>query len=72
MNYLADLQPSAIRDHNQELLREMSRLRLEKRLRDNRLPRSGGAFAFIFESLSRTERNPLRIKREGAPPGPIR
>jgi hypothetical protein len=51
MNYFADLQPSAIRDHNQELLREVSRLRLEKRLRDNRQPRSGRAFAVIFERL---------------------
>jgi hypothetical protein len=51
MNYFAEPQTSAIRDHNQELLREMSRLRFEKRLRDNRLPRSGGAFAFIFERL---------------------
>jgi hypothetical protein len=51
MNYFADLQPTAIRDHNQELLREVSRLRLEKRLRDNRQPRSGGALAFAFERL---------------------
>ncbi len=51
MNYFAELQPSTIRDHNQELLREMGRLRLEKRLRDNRQPRSDGTFAFIFERL---------------------
>ena len=51
MNYFADLQPSAIRDHNQELLLVVSRLRLEKHLRDNGQPRSGRTLAFIFERL---------------------
>ena len=51
MTYLTDLQPFAIRSRNEEVLKEVSKLRLEKRLRDNRRPRSGRAYALIFERL---------------------
>ena len=51
MNYFADLQPFAISDHSQELHREVTKLRLEKRLRDSRLPSSRRAHAFIFKRL---------------------
>lgn len=51
MSYFADLEPCVIRDHNEGLLREMSKLRLEKRLRDNRQSRSGRAYAFILKRL---------------------
>ena len=51
MSYFADLEPFVIRAHNQELINEVSKLRLEKRLWDNHHPRSGHAFAFIFERL---------------------
>jgi hypothetical protein len=51
MTYFAGLEPFAIMAHNEELLREVSKLRLEKRLRDKRQPRSGRAFAFIFERV---------------------
>jgi hypothetical protein len=51
MSYFADLEPFVIRAHNQELINEVSKLRLEKRLWDNHQPRSGHAFAFIFERL---------------------
>jgi hypothetical protein len=51
MSYFADLEAFVIRAHNQELINEVSKLRLEKHLRDNHQPRSGRAFAFIFERL---------------------
>jgi hypothetical protein len=51
MSYFADLEPFAIRDHNQEVLREVRKLRLEKRLRDNRQPKSGRVGTFIFRKL---------------------
>ena len=51
MSYFAGLEPYAIRCHNQEILREVSKRRLEKRLRDQHQPRSGRAYAFIFEQL---------------------
>jgi hypothetical protein len=51
MSYFADLEPFVIRAHNQELINEVSKLRLEKHLRDNHRPRSGRAFAFIFERM---------------------
>ena len=49
MTYFADFHPFAIRARNEEVLEEVSRLGLEKRLRDNRQPRSGRAYALIFE-----------------------
>jgi hypothetical protein len=51
MNYFADLEPFAIRDHNEEVLREVSKLRLEKCLRDNCQPKSGRVGTFIFKRL---------------------
>ena len=48
MNYFADLEPFANRDHNQELHKVVSKLRLEKRLRDNLKLRTG---RLIFERL---------------------
>jgi hypothetical protein len=51
MTYLTDLQPFAIRSRNEEVLKEVSKQRLEKRLRDNRQPRSGRAYVLIFERL---------------------
>jgi hypothetical protein len=51
MNYFADLEPFAIRDHNEEVLREVRKLRLEKRLRDNCQPKSGRVGTFIFQRL---------------------
>ena len=52
MSYFAGLEPFAIRCHNQEILREVSKLRLEKRLRDQHQPRSGRAFTLIFKRLT--------------------
>ena len=51
MTYFAGLEPFAIRAHNEEVLEEVSRLRLEKRLREDRQPRSGRPHAFIFKRL---------------------
>jgi hypothetical protein len=39
MNYI-DFNPCLIRERNEGLLREVSTLRLQKRLRENRQPRS--------------------------------
>jgi hypothetical protein len=51
MCYCAELENFAIRDHNQEIQREVSRLSLEKRLRDQRQPWSSRAFTFVFRRL---------------------
>ncbi len=51
MTHLTDLQPFAIRSRNEEVLKEMSKLRLEKRLRDNRQPRPGRTYALIFQQV---------------------
>jgi hypothetical protein len=51
MTYYAGFAPFAIRDHSEEVLREVSRLRLEKRLRENRQPKSGRVGTFIFQRL---------------------
>jgi hypothetical protein len=51
MIYFAGFEPFAIRDHNRELLNEVSKLRLENRLRDSRQPRSGRLFALSFRRL---------------------
>jgi hypothetical protein len=83
MTYLTDLQPFAIRSRNEEVLEEVSKQRLEKRLRDNRQPRSGRAYALILRAadaaaaLSETCGEAcftysLRAGREGAPNRQIR
>ena len=51
MTYYADFGLFATRRHNEEVLREVSKLRLEKRLRKRCQPRSCRAYAFIFERL---------------------
>jgi hypothetical protein len=52
MTYYAGFGPFAIRDHNEEVLREVSRLRLEKRLRENPRPRPSWRFALTFRRMS--------------------
>jgi hypothetical protein len=51
MTYYAGFGHFAIRNHNEEVLREVRKLHLEKRLRDNRKPRSGHPYASIFKRL---------------------
>ena len=51
MNYFTTLELFVIRDHNEEVLGEVSKLRLEKRLRENRQPRSGRRFALSFRRM---------------------
>ena len=51
MCYFAELESLAARGHTQELQREVSRLRLEKRLRDQRQPWSSRVFTFFFRQL---------------------
>lgn len=46
MSYYPDFDPHFIREQNQGLRREVSTYRLEKRLRQNREPRSGRFVAF--------------------------
>ena len=48
MTYYAGFGFFAIRDHNEEVLREVSKLRLEKRLRENRRPRPSWRLALAF------------------------
>jgi hypothetical protein len=47
MSHYPDLDAYHIRERNEGLLREVSILRLEKRLRENREPRSGRLAAFV-------------------------
>ena len=47
MTYYAGFGPSAIRDHNEEVLSEVRKLRLQKRLRENRRSQAGRRFTFI-------------------------
>ena len=47
MTYYAGFGPFPNRDRNEEVLREVSKLRLEKRLRENRRPQAGWRFTFI-------------------------
>ena len=54
MTYYAGFELFAIRDHNEEMLREVSKLRLEKRLRDNR-----GSSDLHFFALARRSALPL-------------
>ena len=51
MMYYAGFDTLAIREHNEGVLKEVSRLILEKRLRDNRQPRSGRPFAFTLRRI---------------------
>jgi hypothetical protein len=51
MTHYADFGPFAIRDHNKEVLREVRKLRLEKRLRENRRPRPSRRFALAFRRM---------------------
>ena len=51
MTYYAGFEHFTIRDHNEEVLSEVIKLRLEKRLRENHQLRSDRAFAFILERL---------------------
>jgi hypothetical protein len=48
MTYYASFEPFAIRNHNEEVFREVSDLRLEKRLRRASQPRYGRRFALPF------------------------
>ena len=47
----AELENFATRGHTQELQREVSRLRLGKRLRNQRQPWSSRAFTLVFRQL---------------------
>jgi hypothetical protein len=51
MMYYAGFDTLAIREHNEGVLKEVSRLILEKRLRDNCQPRSGRPFAFTLRRI---------------------
>jgi hypothetical protein len=51
MMYYASFDPLAIREHNGGVLKEVSKLLLEKRLRDNRQPLSGRPFAFTLRRI---------------------
>ena len=48
--YYASFDPLAIKEHNGGVLKEVSKLLLEKRLRDNRQPRSGRPFALAMRA----------------------
>jgi hypothetical protein len=47
MYHYMQFDPSLIRERNERMRAEASKLRLEKRLRKNREPHSGKSFAFI-------------------------
>jgi hypothetical protein len=51
MNYM-DFNPSLIRERNEGLLREVSTLRLQKRLQENRQPRASRLVAFTLRLKS--------------------
>ena len=51
MTYYAGFGPFAIRDHNEDVLREVRKLRLEKRLRESSRPRPGWRFALAFRRM---------------------
>ena len=48
MTYYAGFEHLTIRDHNEEVRREVSKLRLEKRLRETRQPQSGQHFPYTL------------------------
>jgi hypothetical protein len=51
MTYYADFGTFTISDANEEVLREVRKLRLEKRLRENHKPRYGRRFALPFRRM---------------------
>ncbi len=51
MTYYAGFGSFAIRDHNEEILGEVRKLRLEKRLRETRQPQSGQHFAYTVRRI---------------------
>jgi hypothetical protein len=51
MTYYASFETFAIRDHNEEVLSEVSKLRLEKRLRENRRPQPSWRFALALKRM---------------------
>jgi hypothetical protein len=51
MTYYARFETFAIRDHNEEVLSEVRKLRLGKRLRENRRPRPSRRFAPAFRRM---------------------
>jgi len=51
VNYFQDLESHLIRERNDELLRELSTLRLEKRLRMDRRPSALQLVAFLKSTL---------------------
>jgi hypothetical protein len=51
MTHYADFAPFAIRDHNEEVLREVRKLRLEKLLRENRRPGPSRRFVLAFRRM---------------------
>lgn len=51
MTYYAGFGPFAIRDHNEEVLREVRKLRLEKRLREDRRPRPSWRFVLAVRRM---------------------
>jgi hypothetical protein len=51
MTYYAGFGPVALRDHNKEVLSEVRKLRLEKRLRESSRPRPGWRFALAFRRM---------------------
>jgi hypothetical protein len=51
MTYYAGFAPFAIRDHNEEVLRKVTKLRLEKRLTEDRRPRPTWRFALAFRRM---------------------
>ena len=51
MSYFAGFNHYVVQEHNERLRKEMSALRLEKRLREYRKPRSTRPFAFLRRRL---------------------
>jgi hypothetical protein len=51
MTYCVGVEPFTLRDHNEEVLREVSKLRLEKRLREARQPQSGQHFVYTSRRM---------------------
>jgi hypothetical protein len=51
MTYYAGFEHFTIRDHNEEVRREVSKLRLEKRLRETRQPQSGQHLVYTLRRI---------------------
>ena len=64
MNY-ADFNPYMIRERNEGLRRELSILRLEKRLWENRIPRSSRLIALAPRFVLPMLRNYLQTQCDG-------